>query len=204
VTESLHGEEIVDPYRCLEDDGEAVTDWERRENEYIDSIVDTEGRESLVERLSAVAEHTTYYVPTVAGGRYFQRIEPPEADQPRLTVREQRDDEPEALVGPAELDETTALQWSVPGPDGKRVLYGLTDAGTEQYDLRVLDVDDGEVIDRVDDVGRCGDLMVGWLDDGFYYTRSGTAGDGSQLEKAIRCREVGGARLGVSNIEIES
>ena len=192
VTETRHGQQIVDPYRWLEDDDEAVTDWEHEQNEYTDSVVETDYRDSLVERLSAVAEHTTYHVPSVAGGRYFQRIEAPDADQPQLTVRECRDDDPRTLVDPADLGETTALQWYVPRPDGKRVLYGLTDAGTEQYDLRVLDVDSGEIVDSVDDVGRCGDLMVGWLDDSFYYTESGSAGEGGQLEKAIRYREVGG------------
>jgi len=192
VTETLHGEEITDPYRWLEGEDEAVTEWERRQNEYTDSVVGTEQREALRPAFEALTDHESYFLPTVRGGRYFQRIEPADGEQPVLTVREERDDDPRTLVDPTELGETTSLQWFVPSPSGDRVLYGLIDAGTEQYDLRVLDVDTDETVERIDDVGRCNPDSVVWLEDGFYYMATGSAGEGQQLEKALRCHELGG------------
>lgn len=192
VVEILHDTRVPDPYRWLEADDDAVAEWERAQNKYTDSVVQTSQDGSLRERFDAVADHATYHLPVVAGGRYFQRIEAADADQPRLTVRERPDDDPRTLVDPTTLGETTALQWFVPAPDGERVLYGLTESGTEQYDLRVCSADDGSVVDRIDGVGRCADMMVVWDDDGFYYLRTGSAADGDQLEKAIRYHEVGG------------
>jgi prolyl oligopeptidase len=192
VTETLHGEEFTDPYRWLEEDSEAVADWERRQNEYTDSIVHTDSRDTLEPDFEAVGRLETYFLPTVSGGRYFQRIEAADAEQPALTVRETVDGQPRTLIGPDAFDETTNLQWFVPGPDGDRLLYGLTEAGTEQYDLEVLDVDSEEVIDRVGDVGRCGEFPVAWLDDGFYYMATGSAEEGGQLDKELRYHEVDG------------
>ncbi|AGB17218.1 serine protease, S9A family peptidase [Halovivax ruber XH-70] len=191
VIEELHGEEIADPYRWLEGDGEAVDEWEDAQNAYTDQFVETERREGLRPQFERVAEHATYQLPVARGGRYFQLIEAADADQPRLTVRTERDAEPRTLVDPTEFGETVSLGWFVPDPDGERVVYGLMDGGTEEFDLRVLDVERGEVIDRVDDVGRCGEFSVAWQGNGFYYQQTGSAADDELLEKAIRYHEIG-------------
>jgi len=204
VTEQLHGEEITDPYRWLEGDDEAVTEWEQRQNEFTDNIVETERRKSLVPAFEELGYHASYFLPRVRGGRYFQRIESADAEQPALTVRDSFDADPRTLVEPETLEETTALQWFVPDRSGERVLYGLIDAGTEQYDLCVLDVSTGDIIDRIDDVGRCNPSAVAWDDDGFYYMTTGTADDGEQLNKALRYHEVGGEdRLATDAFEPE-
>ncbi|MFC3957608.1 prolyl oligopeptidase family serine peptidase [Halovivax cerinus] len=191
VTEKLHGEEIVDPYRWLEGDDEAVREWEAAQNDYTDGFVETDRREDLRPQFERVADHTTYQLPVARGGRYFQLIETADADQPHLTVRAERDDEPRTLVDPAEFGETVSLGWFVPDPDGERVVYGLMDGGTEEFDLRVLDVETGEVIDRVDGVGRCGEVSVAWTGEGFYYQSTGAAADDELLDKAIRYHEMG-------------
>jgi len=203
VTETLHGEEITDPYRWLEADGEAVEGWERRQNEFTDRVVGTDRRESLRPEFESLGWLESYFLPAFEGGRYFQRIEAAGAEQPALTVRESLDAEPRTLVDPEDLGETTALQWFVPGPDGQRVLYGLIDAGTEQYDLRVLDVDGG-VVDRIDDVGRCNPEAIAWDDGGFYYMATGSAAEGGQLDKQLRYHAVGGEdRLVTAEFERE-
>lgn len=190
VTETLHGESITDPYRWLEGDGDRVAGWEQRQNEHTDTVVETETREALGPTVRELGYRESFAVPTVRGGRYFQRIEAATAEQPRLTVREDPEGEPRTLV---ELDEeTTSLQWFEPTWDGSLLVYGLTEAGTEQYDLRVIAVDSGEIVDRVDNVGRCNGAA--WEPDGggFYYTATGAAGEGGQLEKELRYHELGG------------
>ena len=204
VTDVRHGESVTDPYRWLEADTEAVTDWERRQNEYTDSVLDTDRRDSLRPDLEAVGGLETYFLPTARGGRYFQRIEAADAEQPALTVRESVDGDPRALVGPDRFEDTTNLQWFVPGPDGEQLLYGLIDAGTEQYDLELFDVGRGEVVDRIAAVGRCNPGTVAWLDGGFYYMETGSAGGGDQLDKQLRYHVVGGEdRLVTDDIPTE-
>ena len=192
VTEVLHGETIDDPYRWLEGDDEAVDEWEAAQNAYTDEIVGTDRRETLRPAFERLADHEKYHLPELRGGRYFQRIEAADADQPRLTVRESREADPRTLVDPVELGETVSLGWFVPGPDGDRVVYGLMEGGTEEYDLRVMDVDSGEIVDRIDDIGRCSGFSVAWTDDGFYYLSTGSADEGTLLEKELRYRELDG------------
>ena len=192
TVETLHGEEIADPYRWLEATDERVAAWEAAQNEYTDAFVETETREALRPRFEALAHHETYHLPTPRGGRYFQRIEAADADQPRLTVRERLDEEPRTLVDPTDLGETTALSWAVPDRSGELVVYGLMDGGTEAYDLRVIEVEGGEEVDRIDDVGRCGPSAVAWDDAGFYYLATGSAADDTLLEKELRYRSTDG------------
>ncbi len=192
VSEELHGETIVDPYRWLEASDETVSAWEDAQNAYTDEFVGTDRRETLRPAVEALADHETFHVPVVRGDRYFQLIEATGADQPRLTVREDRDGAPRTLVDPNELGETVSLGWFVPDSDGDRVVYGLMEGGTEEYDIRVLDVESGELIDRLDDVGRCGEYSVAWTDGGVYYLSTGSAADDSLLEKELRYRELGG------------
>jgi prolyl oligopeptidase len=118
LKEQRHVAEITDPYRWLEGGDEAVTDWEQRQNKVTDDVVETERRESLAPAFEELGYHATYFLPTVRGGRYLKRIETAEVEQPSLTVRDSLADDPETLVDPATLDETTALQWFVPDRSG--------------------------------------------------------------------------------------
>ncbi|SDJ78762.1 prolyl oligopeptidase [Halovenus aranensis] len=190
VTDTLHGESIEDPYRWLEGDDDRVDEWEQRQNEYTETVIQTDRRASLEPAFEELGWRENYFLPTVRGGRYFQRIEPAEAEQPRLTVRDEPDGDPRTLVDPTDLDETVSLQWFEPNWDGTLVVYGLMDAGTEQYDLRVLDVDARDVVDSIDDVGRCNGAS--WDDRGFYYSATGAADEGGQLDKQLRYHELDG------------
>lgn len=192
VTDELHGVTIEDPYRWLEQSTDRVREWEQRQNEYTDAVLDTPRRDSLADDLDAVGHVETYFLPVERGGKVFQRIEPASAEQPALTVRGAGEQASRTLVDPDEMDSTTSLQWFRPDLDGDRVLYGLIDAGTEQYDLRVVATESGEVLDRIDDVGRCNPWGVAWDEDGFYYVRTGRAGDGGQLQKELCYHPVGG------------
>ena len=192
VAETIHDDEIVDPYRWLEDDDEAVEEWEHAQNANTDEFVQTARRDALQSDFESVGNLETYFLPVARGGRYFQRIEAAGEEQPALTIRDSLEAEPRTLVSPAELDEKTALQWFVPDPDGELLLYGAMDAGTEQYDLRVLSVESETIIDSINDVGRCNPMSVAWTDEGFYYMATGSADEGTQLEKELRYCELDG------------
>ncbi len=64
------------------------------------------------------------------------------------------------------------------------------DAGTEQYDLQVLDVETGDVVEEIDAVGRCNGAS--WDANGFYYSATGAATEGGQLDKELRYHELSG------------
>ncbi|NHX36132.1 MULTISPECIES: prolyl oligopeptidase family serine peptidase [Halolamina] len=186
VTEEHHGEEIVDPYRWLEESSEEVETWVAAQNEYADTVLDTDTRDALRPQFERVARVTDYGAVTAAGGRYFQTIEEPDEDHGVLYVRDSFDEEPRSLVDPNAFDgEAASMNWFTVGPDGERVAYGYDEGGQEQYDVRVVDTDTGELRDEVPDAGRVNPGGFAWTDDGFYSIRTGGPGDGEQLQKAL-------------------
>ncbi len=190
VVDEYHGEEVVDPYRWLEGDGDRVEEWIDRQNEYADEYLETDTREHLRPEFESLARTTDYGTVVVRGGTYFTRIEGPDENHPRLLVREGRDGDWRVLVDPNEWD-GASLDWYLPSPDGELVAYGVAEGGTENYDLRVIDLD-GELVDAVDDAGRLTPFGIAWLEDGYCYQPTGDAGGGGQLEKELRRRLLDG------------
>ena len=194
VVEQLHGEEIRDPYRWLEDDTEDVREWVDRQNEYADRFLRNDARDALEPRFEARAEVPEYGVVTARGDRYFQRVQDAEDDRARLVVRTELDAEPTVLADPNEWDEGESMDWSHPSPDGSLVAYGVAEGGEENYDVTVLDAETGETVDVLRNCGRAGPRGMAWADRGFYYVTTGSAEEGTQLEKAIRYHELGGGQ----------
>jgi len=195
VVETLHGTEIPDPYRWLENDDDAVTEWTNAQNEYTDAVLDTPTRERLRPEIEPLAEVADYGAVHVEGGRYFQTVERPGDDHGRLFVRESPDGDGTLLVDPNAWPgnddpdaPTRSMSWFVPSYDGEHVAYGVTEGGDEQYDVHVITVPDGEEVAVLEDRGRVNPGMFAWQADGegFYYVSTGGADDGGQMEKELR------------------
>jgi prolyl oligopeptidase len=192
VTETLHGREVTDPYRWLEEDTEEVTAWVDAQNEYTDRFLGGDTADALRPRFEDLARVTDYGPVTVRGGRYFQTVEGPDEDHAVLYVRESFDEDPRTLVDPNAFDaDAASMNWYVVDPDGERVAYGYDEGGEEQYDVRVVDVESGEITETVPDLGRVNPGGFAWTDDGFYYVRTGGPGGGAQLEKSLYYHEHG-------------
>ncbi|NHN58823.1 MULTISPECIES: prolyl oligopeptidase family protein [Halorussus] len=191
VVEELHGEELRDPYRWLEDDTDEVREWVDRQNEYADRFLHDGARDDLEPRFEARAEVPDYGVVTARGDRYFQRVREAEVDRARLVVRTDLDGAPTVLADPNEWDRGESLDWYHPSPDGSLVAYGVAEGGEENYDVTVLDAETGETVDAVRNCGRAGPRGMAWTDAGFYYVTTGSADEGTQLDKAIRYHDLG-------------
>jgi prolyl oligopeptidase len=190
VVEELHGEAISDPYRWLEADTEAVRSWVERQNVYADQCLDTDARDRLRPRMEARADVPEYGVVTAREKGYFQRVEAAADDRAKLVVRETLDADPRVLADPNEWAETESMDWFYPSPDGALVAYGVAEDGQENYDVTVLDVATGDPVAVVHDCGRAIPNGIAWTDSGFYYNTTGSADEGSQLDKAIRYHEL--------------
>lgn len=189
VVEEMHGVEIKDPYRWLEEDSDEVERWIKEQNEYTDRVLDDLILETLRPHLERVVEHEEFGTLVSKGDRYFQLLSEPEEDQRKLVVRDSPRGEPKVLADPNEFEGVVSLDWFVPSPDGELVVYGTSEGGTEQYDLTVLDVEDNSEVMKIPNVGRCGEGPVAWLDHGFYYQRTDPE---DQLEKELRFVEIEG------------
>ncbi len=179
VVDIMHGHEITDPYRWLEDDAAAETrTWVAAQNAYTQSVLGSlPNREALRARLAAFMEIGTITPPVPRGARLFFTQRHGRENQPRLLLRESGDER--VLLDPSRESAagTVALDWWYPSPDGTRLAYGYSDHGDEESTLFVLDVDSGALLpDRIPRTRFC---SLAWLPDGsgFYYTRYPTPGD---------------------------
>lgn len=79
-------------------------------------------------------------------------------------------------------DGAVALDWWYPSRDGSLLAYGISDGGTENSTLRVMDVDSGRILgDEIPNARAC---SLSWLPsgEGFYYSRYP---DGDQYNRKI-------------------
>jgi prolyl oligopeptidase len=187
VAEVLHGESIPDPYRWLERGDDPETEaWTEQQNALTAAyLARAPGRETIRRRLGELLAIGAISVPVPARGRYFYQRRDGRQNQPVLYVRDGREGADRVAVDPNALDPagTTALDWFFPCDDGRLLAYGLSENGSEQSVLHVLDVSRGvELPDRIPRT-RAADLA--WLPDGsaFYYTRYPAPGEVGQGEE---------------------
>jgi prolyl oligopeptidase len=182
VKEVYHGVSVLDDYRWLEDASSAeVKAWSAAQNAHTRAYLSklpgvAKLRSRLKEILTARTVHFTSIVK--AGGKLFALKRQPPKEQPFLVVLPSVDEPEKAgvVLDPNTLDSkgTTAIDWFVPSPDGKRVAVSLSKVGSEAGDLHLYDAEGkeiDEVVPRVQN-GTAGGSLA-WSPDGkgFFYTR---------------------------------
>lgn len=175
VVDVLHGVEIGDPYRWLDDgDNVEVKAWIDKQNQFTQSVLgQLPGRDHIKQRLSTLLEIGSLGVPAPVKGHYFYTKREGTQNQPILYVRAGLRGPEKVLLDPNQLakDGTVALDWWYPSRDGKLIAYGVSKDGSEQSTLYVREVATGQ--DLPDVITRTRYSSVAWLPDnsGFYYTR---------------------------------
>jgi prolyl oligopeptidase len=175
--EVLHGVSVADPYRWLEDgESEEVAAWVAAHNHRTAEAL--EARPTWGpwhERLSALTSLATVASAAVRGDKLFVLGRAVGADQFSLSVRSAVDaDMPErTLLDPAQraADGAVAIDWWDPSPDGSLVAVGLSEGGTEQSTLSIVDVETGLALP--DSIPNTRASSIAWLPDntGFWYLR---------------------------------
>jgi prolyl oligopeptidase len=179
VKEVLHGVEITDPYRWLEDQTSPETRaWIDAQNAYSRPILDRiPGRKRLRKRLAELMNVDRTEVPRARGGRYFFTRRRAGQDQPVLYMREGLNGLDQALVDPAPLspDHTASVNFLDISEDGKLVAYGIRRGGEDEVTVRLLDVDSRKELPEELPRGRYG-VSIKPDRSGFYYRRFEQAG----------------------------
>jgi prolyl oligopeptidase len=161
--EVLHGVEVRDPYRWLEDAAaEEVRRWVEEQNVYARSVLDgLPGREEIRRRLAEAVDRGALGASVPRGRWRFFARRSPGADQAALFAAD-ADAPARLLFDPAPLspDATTALDWWAPSPDGELVCLGISEAGSEESTLVILRTASGELLP--DRIPRCRWSAVGF------------------------------------------
>jgi prolyl oligopeptidase len=175
VVEHLHGTEVHDPYRWLEDGASPeVQGWAKSQNDFARRQLDgLAGRDRLAKRLHDVAYVDAVGLPRRAGSRLFFTHRKADQEKAVLSWRGDIDGVDHPLVDPNTLskDGSTSLGEWVPSPDGKTLAYGLRENNADEATLYVKDVATGKVSDR-DRIEGAKYAGPAWTPDGagFYYT----------------------------------
>jgi prolyl oligopeptidase len=203
VVDKIHGVEVRDPYRWLEDgDSAEVKSWTAAQNQHLRRELDkVPGRAWIEDRLWQWHETGSLGAPVVRGkGKHahlFYTRRAGKQNQPVLFVREGGLAKDRVLldVNALAVDGTAALDWWYPSEDGKLVAYGISTAGNENSTLRVRDVASGRDLD--DTIPRTRACSLAWFPSGqgFYYTRYPSPGSVPAGEEAYH-RQVYSHRLG--------
>ncbi|MDQ4085127.1 MAG: prolyl oligopeptidase family serine peptidase [Actinomycetota bacterium] len=174
LVEDVHGIAVPDPYRWLEhgDSADTATWLDAQEQLLVAHRARWTTRQRFADRLDTLMRTGFHGPPAFRGDRQFFVRRRAEQEHGVLhTVDTDRRER--VLVDPMELDPegTTTLDAYRPSPDGSLLAYQLSEGGTEESAVRVMDVATGEVVDGPIDRTRFS--PVAWLPDGsgFYYVR---------------------------------
>lgn len=208
VKEVLHGVEIVDPYRWLEDQWDPKTRaWIEEQNAYTRALLDTvAGREWIRRRLTELMKVEAIGLPVERGGRYFFAKRRADQEQFVLYMRKGRQGLDEVLIDPHPWspDHTTSVTLLDVSDDGTVLAYGVRQGGEDEITIRLFDVEARRDLPDVLPKGRYFGLSLTPDKSGFYYTRHTPEGPRVYFhrrgEDPARDREIFGRGYGVDKI----
>src|ERR1044072_6194947 len=151
--EVIHGVEIVDPYRWLEEqDNPETRAWIDAQNKYTHSLLgELPSRPLIQKRLSELLRVDSVSTPFEWGGRYFLYKKRAEDDLSILYVRQGLNGKDEVLIDPHTLsaDHTTDIGLLDASSGGKLIAYSVRRGGTDETELRVMNVDTRKDVDQL-------------------------------------------------------
>ncbi|WP_457447720.1 prolyl oligopeptidase family serine peptidase [Roseateles sp. P5_E4] len=183
VTDRYGDVSVRDPYRWLEKASDPkVKQWsaaqDKRTRAYFGKLP---ARQPMFDWLmkQATASSSAYYDLHATPGQLFALYNQPPRQQPMLAVLGQDADPAKARVvlDPNTLNPkgTTAIDWYVPSPTGKLVAVSMSENGSEDGSLHIVDVATGKDVDKVilNVQYPTGGGSLAWREDGsgFWYTR---------------------------------
>ncbi len=178
LVDDLHGHSVADPYRWLEDAQDPSTQvWATAQDDlFAAQAIGWPGRDTVARRLRDLLGAGVVGVPIWRGERcFFVRREGHQEHGVLVTTTPGADGgrHEQVLVDPMTLDPTglTTLDAWQPNLDGRLLAYQVSEGGTEESVLRVVDVVTGALVDGPLDRARYS--PVAWLPGGeaFYYVR---------------------------------
>ncbi|MBU6300874.1 MAG: prolyl oligopeptidase family serine peptidase [Verrucomicrobia bacterium] len=185
VVETLHGVEVADPYRWLEDDNaEETRNWVKAQNAVTFGFLEKlPHRAEIQARLKELWNYERTGLPFERGGRWFFSYNSGLQNQSVLMTSESQENEATLLLDPNTMspDGTTSLTHYQPSEDGKLLAYGLSEAGSDWTTLRVREIASGQDLgDHIQWVKFSG---ISWMKDGsgFFYARYDAPKPGAAL-----------------------
>ena len=200
TVETLHGVEVPDPYRWLEDlNSDQTADWVKAQSSLTDAYLEAiPGRKALEAHLTKLWNVERFGVPFFEGGRYFFSKNDGLQNQSVLYSTKSLDTAPAILLDPNTLssDGTIALSSYEVSPDGRYLAYSTSASGSDWVEWRIREISSGK--DLPDHLKWSKFSGASWAKNskGFYYGRFPAPKDGEEMmaqniHKKIFFHEIG-------------
>lgn len=175
LKETLHGVEVADPYRWLEDDhSDETKQWVAEQNRFTFKYLSKlPQRDVIRERLKKLWNYERIGRPYEYGGRWFYQHNSGLQNQSVLKVADTLDGEARVLLDPNTLstDGTASLANWRPSKDGTKIAWSISKGGSDWNEVFVRDVATGK--DLSDHLKWVKFSQLAWANDGsgFFYSR---------------------------------
>jgi len=143
VRDLIHGVEVVDPYRWLEDGASAETRaWIAAQQMYTAPFLKTPARERIHQRLTELMKIEAVGIPIERHDQYFFLRRSIDQQQSVICHRRGLDGPDEVLIDPNAMspDQNVSLEILDVTPDGALLAYAVRRGGEDEHEIRVLEV----------------------------------------------------------------
>ena len=153
--DSLHGIEVEDPYRWLEDfTSEEVGIWVELQNDLSQKyLTKNQHRKRIKENLESIWVSNSKSIPQIRGNHIFYFFNEGSWQQSKLMKQECDTCLPEVIIDPNtfSVDGTVSLSNLRISPNGKFIAYSISDGGSDWKTWKVLDLETNqELEDSID------------------------------------------------------
>ncbi len=178
VIDHYGGTTVADPYRWMETEPKPqFRAYLHAQDDHARALLlRIPGRSALLRDIGAASGLSARaYDATLVGNRYFYLKRPAGAELARLYVREAASGQERLLVDPGTLGTAAshaAIDQYAASPDGTLVAYGVSQGGSEQSVLHVIETATGHALS--DSIDRAQFAAVSWAGDSksFFYSRT--------------------------------
>jgi prolyl oligopeptidase len=181
VVETIHGVEVHDPYRWLEDPSKPeVQAWMKAQDDYARAhLAQLPGRDALAKRLGEVFYFDAVSAPRHRGGRFFYSRKHKDKEKSIVYWKQGEKGAEQVLLDPNtwSTDGSSGLKGWWPSWDGRTVAYGRSEHNADETTMYFLDVASGKPLADVIPGTRF--TEASWTPDGkgIYYTYTPPASD---------------------------
>ena len=174
-TEKLHGYEITDSYRWLEDfTSEDSLEWVQRQNKFSEKYLKkNKYKKNISNYLETIWENESISTPYKINDKTFYYFNDGTFQQSKLMIRDCEDCQERVLIDPSTFSEdgTISLGGTSVSNDATLMAFSISDGGSDWRTWKVMNIETGEVLE--DELKWAKFSGASWENDdsGFYYRR---------------------------------
>jgi prolyl oligopeptidase len=174
-SETLHGYEIEDSYRWLEEfTSEESIDWMKRQNQFTKKFVGkNKFQKSISKNLNTIWGNESISMPYKVKDKTFYYVNDGTWQQSKLMVKDCEDCKERILLDPNTFskDGTVSLGSTSVSNDASLLAYSISDGGSDWRSWRILEINSGKVLEDKIEWAKFSNASWENDDSGFYYQK---------------------------------